>query len=92
MEREFLEASDRIDADDEGRASPSSIGSFVDGLRKRGFRLGTGVDGGGLMSLALRRSGGFYIDLGCSQLIVDGQNAAADRHGMLSRTRRVVGR
>jgi hypothetical protein len=44
------------------------------------------------MSLALRRSGGFYFDLGCSQLIVDGQNAAANRHGTLSRTRKVVGR
>lgn len=46
---------------------------LLDGLVAAGFKLGYGVEGGGLMSLALRRSGGFYIDVGCSQMIVDGK-------------------
>jgi putative flavoprotein involved in K+ transport len=46
---------------------------LLDGLERAGFRLGWGVNGAGMMSLALRRSGGFYIDVGCSQLIVNGE-------------------
>lgn len=46
---------------------------LLTGLERAGFQLTRGADGGGLMSLALRRGGGYYIDVGCSQLIVDGK-------------------
>jgi cation diffusion facilitator CzcD-associated flavoprotein CzcO len=56
---------------------------LLSGLEAAGFKLDYGIDGGGLMSKALRRSGGFYIDVGCSQLIVDGKiavrNSAIER-------------
>jgi hypothetical protein len=56
---------------------------LLDGLEAAGFKLDYGIDGGGLMSKALRRSGGFYIDVGCSQLIVDRKiavrNSAVER-------------
>jgi cation diffusion facilitator CzcD-associated flavoprotein CzcO len=45
----------------------------LDGLAKAGFNLNSGVDGGGLFSLFLTRGGGYYIDVGCSKLIVDGK-------------------
>lgn len=48
---------------------------LLTGLEAAGFRLDYGIDGGGLMSKALRRSGGFYIDVGCSRLIVEGEIA-----------------
>ena len=48
---------------------------LLDGLERAGFKLTSGVNGGGLFSLALRRSGGFYIDVGCSRLIIDGEIA-----------------
>jgi len=56
---------------------------LLEGLEQAGFKLDTGIDGGGLMSKALRRGGGYYIDVGASQLIADGKikvkNAAIDR-------------
>jgi cation diffusion facilitator CzcD-associated flavoprotein CzcO len=45
----------------------------LDGLTKAGFKLSSGVDGGGLFSLYLTRGGGYYIDVGCSKLIVEGK-------------------
>lgn len=45
----------------------------LDGLEKAGFKLNSGVDGGGLFSLYLTRGGGYYIDVGCSRLIADGK-------------------
>lgn len=43
-----------------------------DGLRRRGFRLTKGPQNGGLFELSLTRGGGYYIDKGCCQLIIDG--------------------
>ena len=43
------------------------------GLEKAGFRLNFGEDGSGLFMLYLRRGSGYYIDVGASQLIVDGK-------------------
>jgi cation diffusion facilitator CzcD-associated flavoprotein CzcO len=43
------------------------------GLASAGFKLDMGDDGGGLMAKALRRGGGYYIDVGCSGLIADGK-------------------
>jgi cation diffusion facilitator CzcD-associated flavoprotein CzcO len=45
----------------------------LQGLKKAGFALNDGIDGGGLFSLFLTRGGGYYIDVGCSQLIIDGK-------------------
>lgn len=46
---------------------------LLDGLERAGFQTDFGDDGGGLMSRALRRGGGYYIDVGCAQLIADGE-------------------
>jgi cation diffusion facilitator CzcD-associated flavoprotein CzcO len=45
----------------------------LQGLEKAGFVLGDGVDGSGLFSLYYTRGGGYYIDVGASQLIIDGK-------------------
>ncbi|MGM7666722.1 flavin-containing monooxygenase [Microbacterium sp. A93] len=43
-----------------------------EGLKAAGFKLTLGPDDTGTMMLFLERNGGYYIDVGCSQLIVDG--------------------
>ncbi len=40
-------------------------------LRDAGFRLTSGEDGTGFQLLYLRGAGGYYIDVGCSRLIID---------------------
>lgn len=46
---------------------------FYEGLEKAGFKLDFGDDGSGLFLKYLRRGSGYYIDVGASQLIIDGQ-------------------
>ena len=46
---------------------------FYEGLRKAGFMLDFGEDGSGLFMKYLRRGSGYYIDVGASQLIIDGR-------------------
>jgi putative flavoprotein involved in K+ transport len=46
---------------------------FYDGLEKAGFMLDWGADGSGLFMKYLRRGSGYYIDVGASQLIIDGK-------------------
>jgi putative flavoprotein involved in K+ transport len=46
---------------------------FYDKLRATGFRLDFGPDETGLMMKAYRTGSGYYIDVGCSQLIIDGE-------------------
>lgn len=46
---------------------------FYAGLKKRGFMLNFGPDDGGLFALYLFRASGYYIDIGASQLIIDGK-------------------
>jgi putative flavoprotein involved in K+ transport len=46
---------------------------FYEGLEKAGFWLDWGADGSGLFMKYLRRGSGYYIDIGASQLIIDGQ-------------------
>ncbi|MFD1344364.1 NAD(P)/FAD-dependent oxidoreductase [Litorisediminicola beolgyonensis] len=46
---------------------------FYDGLEKAGFWLDWGDDGSGLFMKYLRRGSGYYIDVGASQLIIDGE-------------------
>ncbi|KAL4959267.1 flavin-containing monooxygenase [Aspergillus stella-maris] len=43
------------------------------GLEKAGFKLGYGLDGAGILRLIVTRAGGYYIDVGCSKLIIDGK-------------------
>ncbi|CAM1507628.1 Fc.00g072690.m01.CDS01 [Cosmosporella sp. VM-42] len=45
----------------------------LDGLSKRGFQLDYGEDGSGIYRRYITRGGGYYIDVGCSQLIIDGK-------------------
>ena len=46
---------------------------FYKGLEKAGFQLDWGPDGSGLFMKYLRRGSGYYIDVGASQLIIDGK-------------------
>ncbi len=45
---------------------------FYDALEAAGFMLDFGEDGSGLFVKYLRRGSGYYIDVGASQLIIDG--------------------
>ncbi|MEX0338008.1 MAG: NAD(P)-binding domain-containing protein [Arenibacterium sp.] len=47
--------------------------AFYDGLEKAGFWLDWGDDESGLFMKYLRRGSGYYIDIGASQLIIDGE-------------------
>ena len=47
--------------------------AFYEGLEKAGFDLDWGEDGSGLFMKYLRRGSGYYIDVGASQLIIDGE-------------------
>jgi putative flavoprotein involved in K+ transport len=46
---------------------------FYEKLRASGFLLDFGPDDTGLMMKAYRTGSGYYIDVGCSQLIIDGE-------------------
>ena len=46
---------------------------LLDGLRGRGFRLNAGVDDCGFQMSYLQRGGGYYFNVGASELIVDGE-------------------
>ena len=45
----------------------------LDGLEKAGFKLDRGPDDAGLFMKYFQRGGGYYIDVGASQLIADGK-------------------
>jgi putative flavoprotein involved in K+ transport len=55
---------------------------FYAGLEAAGFRLDWGDDGSGLFMKYLRRGSGYYIDVGASQLIIDGEIKLA--HGQVT--------
>ncbi|KAH8809158.1 hypothetical protein F5884DRAFT_845388 [Xylogone sp. PMI_703] len=46
---------------------------ILDGLAKAGFKLDRGPNDSGIWLKYLQRGGGYYIDVGCSQLIADGK-------------------
>ena len=46
--------------------------ALLEGLEKRGFRLHFGEDETGFQMMYLRRGGGYYFNVGCSDLIVSG--------------------
>jgi cation diffusion facilitator CzcD-associated flavoprotein CzcO len=45
---------------------------LLDGLRRRGFKLDYGEDGTGWQFKYLTRGGGYYFNVGCSDLVVSG--------------------
>ncbi len=56
--------------------------AFYAGLEKAGFQLDWGADDSGLFMKYLRRGSGYYIDVGASQLIIDGKIKLA--HGQVT--------
>ncbi|KAL1897967.1 hypothetical protein Sste5346_003820 [Sporothrix stenoceras] len=46
---------------------------LLEGLQKVGFTLDRGTDGAGLFFKYFQRGGGYYIDVGASQLIIEGK-------------------
>ncbi|EPS95682.1 FAD/NAD-binding domain-containing protein [Fomitopsis schrenkii] len=46
---------------------------ILDGLQKVGFKLGWGSDGAGFLYNAMSRGGGYYLDVGTCQKIIDGK-------------------
>ena len=50
---------------------------LLDGLERKGFRLDFGEDGTGWQFKYLSRGGGYYFNVGCSDLIVKGEIALA---------------
>src|SRR5262245_62129897 len=46
--------------------------ALLDALEKRGFRLHFGEDETGFQMMYLRRGGGYYFNVGCSDLIISG--------------------
>lgn len=46
---------------------------LYEGLKKAGFLFHFGEDGAGIHATYLRRGSGYYIDVGASQLIIDGE-------------------
>lgn len=45
----------------------------LEGLERAGFKLDFGINGAGISRQYMTRGGGYYIDVGCSQLIIDGK-------------------
>ncbi|PMD40415.1 putative flavin-containing monooxygenase YUCCA3 [Hyaloscypha variabilis F] len=56
----------------------------LDGLAKVGFKVDFGDDKSGIYRKYITRGGGYYIDVGCSQLIVDGKIAVKQSPGGIS--------
>jgi hypothetical protein len=50
---------------------------LLDGLERKGFKLDFGEDGTGWQFKYLTRGGGYYFNVGCSDLIVKGEIALA---------------
>ncbi|TFK48083.1 FAD/NAD(P)-binding domain-containing protein [Heliocybe sulcata] len=46
---------------------------IIEGLTKRGFKLTWGDNGSGAVYLAWTKAGGYYYDVGASQMIIDGR-------------------
>jgi putative flavoprotein involved in K+ transport len=55
---------------------------FYEQLSAAGFMLDWGDDGSGLFMKYLRRGSGYYIDVGASQLIIDGEIKLKSGHGV----------
>lgn len=65
------------------RESSKADAGLLEGLKKAGFKTNAGMGGTGLFGLYYRRGSGYYIDVGCSKLIVDGKVGV--KHGTVKR-------
>jgi hypothetical protein len=45
----------------------------IKGLEEAGFKLDYGIDSAGIARLYFTRGGGYYVDVGCSELIIEGK-------------------
>ncbi|KIJ64694.1 hypothetical protein HYDPIDRAFT_111265 [Hydnomerulius pinastri MD-312] len=54
------------------RMASTTDRDIIEGLERAGFRTYLGPDGAGLVPLIYKRGGGFYIDTGASQEIING--------------------
>jgi putative flavoprotein involved in K+ transport len=63
---------------------------FYEQLSAAGFMLDWGDDGSGLFMKYLRRGSGYYIDVGASQLIIDGKIKLKSGHGVARITENAV--
>ena len=61
MHRAYTRQSEALDKD------------LLDGLRAKGFRLTSGIDGTGWQFLYLTRGGGYYFNVGASDMIAEGR-------------------
>lgn len=63
--------------------TPEQDGPVLDGLEKAGFKLDYGPDGAGLLMKYFERGGGYYINIGASEMIAAGKigikNAGIER-------------
>ena len=55
---------------------------LLDALERKGFRLTDGEEGTGWQFMYLTRGGGYYFNVGCSDLIVQGKIALAQMSGL----------
>jgi hypothetical protein len=46
---------------------------LLDGLKSTGYRINFGDEDSGFVFLALKRGGGYYLDVGACQMIIDGK-------------------
>jgi len=58
---------------DTTKAQNKTDEKILQGLEKAGFKTDKGPDESGLWIKYLQRGGGYYLDVGCSQLIIDGK-------------------
>jgi hypothetical protein len=62
------------------KAQSKTDEKILQGLEKAGFKLDKGPDESGLWIKYLQRGGGYYLDVGCSQLIIDGKIKVKQGH------------
>jgi len=60
--------------------------TLLDGLEKAGFSLDKGPDGSGLFYKYFQRGGGYYIDVGASQLVIEGRIKIKSGHEIVEVT------
>ena len=63
----------RLGQEIEGENYGEADRALLKGLEARGFRLTYGEDDTGFQMMYLRRGGGYYFNVGCSDMIVDGR-------------------
>ena len=63
---------------------------MLEGLARVGFQTYSGINGTGALQLFLQRGGGYYINVGCSELIAEGKVAVRSGTGVRRFTRNGV--